>query len=207
MTVKADALPLASTPVEPGVPRRGRPRSQEREREILAAAVVALVEEGYDAMTMEGIATAVGAGKATIYRRWKCKADLIVDAIREHVALDIELIDTGDIRADMHAFLVHLRNRMLGPDGRLISTFMAERLRHPALAETFDRQFVSEKRAQLRAMVERAVANGDLPARTDIDLIVDVGKAIMVHEFTQHGGKLPRDLPDRIVRQFLPPNA
>lgn len=188
-------------------PRRGRPRSQEREREILAAAVVALVDEGYDAMTMEGVAAAAGAGKATIYRRWKSKAELVVDAIRDHVALDIELVDTGDIRADMRAFLVHLHSRMLGPDGGLLATFMAERLRHPVLAETFDRQFVSEKRAQLRAMVERAVANGDLPPGTDIDLIVDVGKAVMVHEFTQHGGKLRRDLPDRIVGQFLPPNG
>ena len=188
-------------------PRRGRPRSPEREREILAAAVVALVDEGYDAMTMEGVAAAAGAGKATIYRRWKSKAELVVDAIRDHVALDIELVDTGDIRADMRAFLVHLHSRMLGPDGRLLATFMAERLRHPVLAETFDRQFVSEKRAQLRAMVERAVAKGDLPPGTDIDLIVDVGKAVMVHEFTQHGGQLRRDLPDRIIRQFLPPNG
>jgi AcrR family transcriptional regulator len=206
VTVKAEPTAHPRPTASGAGPRRGRPRSQERERDILAAAVVALVEEGYDAMTMEGVAAAAGAGKATIYRRWKSKAELVVDAIREHVAFDIELVDTGDIRADMHAFLVQLRNRMLGPDGRLLATFMAERLRHPALAEMFDRRFVSEKRVTLRGMVQRAVAGGDLPADTDVDLLVDVGKAIMVHEFTQHGGKLRRDLPERIVRQFLPPS-
>jgi AcrR family transcriptional regulator len=201
-TTEAMVIPLDVGDAEG--PRRGRPRSKERETEILAAAVQALVNEGFDAMTIEGVAAAAGAGKATVYRRWRNKVDLVVDAIREHVSLRAELVDTGDIRADMRAFLEQLQADMLGPDGPLMATFMAERLRHPELAQAFEERFVSEKRTQLRSMVARSVARGDLPPDSDVDLLADVGKALMIHEFLQHGSTLRRDLPARIVRQFFP---
>lgn len=182
---------------------RGRPRSKEREREILAAAVRALVTEGFDAMTVEGVAAAAGAGKATVYRRWRNKADLVIDAIREHASLRAEIVDTGDLAADMESFLTQLQGDLLGPDGALLATFMAERLRHPALAEAFETQFMAGRRAQLRKLVRNAVARGDLPSDTDVHLLADAGPALMIYEYVQRGGRLPRDLPERIVRQFF----
>jgi len=183
--------------------RRGRPRSKEREREILAAALHALVTEGFDAMTIEGVAAAAGAGKATVYRRWRNKVDLVIDAIREQVSVGAEIIDTGDIGADMRSFLTQLQCDLLGPNGALLAAFMAERLRHPTLAEAFEAQYKSQKRAELRRLVRRAVTRGDLPAESDIELLADVGPALMVYEFVQRGGRLPRELPHRIVRQFF----
>ena len=183
--------------------RGGRPRSKEREREILAAALHALVTEGFDAMTIEGVAAAAGAGKATVYRRWHNKIDLVIDAIREQVALSAVIVDTGDIAADMRSFLRQLQGDLLGPNGALLAAFMAERLRHPALAEAFEVQYKSHKRAQLRRLVRRAVMRGDLPPETDIELLAGVGPALMLHEFVQRGGRLPRDFPDRVVRQFF----
>jgi AcrR family transcriptional regulator len=185
------------------VARGGRPRSKEREREILAAALRALVAEGFDAMTIEGVAAAAGAGKATVYRRWHNKIDLVIDAIREQVALSAEIVDTGDIAADMRSFLRQLQCDLLGPNGALLAAFMAERLRHPALAEAFEVQYKSHKRAQLRRLVRRAVMRGDLSPDTDIELLAGVGPALMIHEFVQRGGRLPRDFPDRVVRQFF----
>ena len=147
------------------VARRGRPRSKEREREILAAALHALVTEGFDAMTIEGVAAAAGAGKATVYRRWHNKIDLVIDAIREQVALRADIVDTGDIGADMRSFLTQLQCDLLGPNGALLATFMAERLRHPSLAQAFEEQYVSQKRAQLRRLVRRLLSDRhQLPA-------------------------------------------
>ena len=185
-----------------GAPR-GRPRSKERESDILAAALHALVNEGFDAMTIEGVAAAAGAGKATVYRRWRNKVDLVVDAITEQVALHAVIVDTGDIAADMRSFLTQLQRDLLGPNGALLATFMAERLRHPALAEAFEAKYMSQRRAQLRRLVRRAVARGDLAADTDIELLAGVGPALMIYQYVQSGGRLPRDLPDRIVRQFF----
>ena len=194
---------LSSLALDAVVARGGRPRSKEREREILAAALHALVTEGFDAMTIEGVAAAAGAGKATVYRRWHNKIDLVIDAIREQVAMSAEIVDTGDIAADMRSFLRQLQCDLLGPNGALLAAFMAERLRHPALAEAFEVQYKSHKRAQLRRLVRRAVMRGDLPPDTDIELLAGVGPALMIYEFVQRAGRLPRDLPDRIVRQFF----
>jgi AcrR family transcriptional regulator len=194
---------LPAVALDAVVARGGRPRSKEREREILAAALHALVTEGFDAMTIEGVAAAAGAGKATVYRRWHNKIDLVIDAIREQVAMSAEIVDTGDIAADMRSFLRQLQCDLLGPNGALLAAFMAERLRHPALAEAFEVQYKSHKRAQLRRLVRRAVMRGDLPPDTDIELLAGVGPALMLHEFVQRGGRLPRDFPDRVVRQFF----
>ena len=194
---------MPAVALDAGGARGGRPRSKEREREILAAALHALVTEGFDAMTIEGVAAAAGAGKATVYRRWHNKIDLVIDAIREQVAMSAEIVDTGDIAADMRSFLRQLQCDLLGPNGALLAAFMAERLRHPALAEAFEVQYKSHKRAQLRRLVRRAVMRGDLPPDTDIELLAGVGPALMIYEFVQRAGRLPRDLPDRIVRQFF----
>ena len=152
MTPSAPAE-MSTVALDAGLARGGRPRSKEREREILAAALHTLVTEGFDAMTIEGVAAAAGAGKATVYRRWHNKIDLVIDAIGEQVALRAEIVDTGDIGADMRSYLRQLQRDLLGPNGALLATFMAERLRHPALAEAFEAQYASEKRACLRKLV------------------------------------------------------
>lgn len=187
-------------------PARGRPRSKAREDDLLEAALTALVEDGYDAMTIEGVAAACGAGKATVYRRWRNKADLVVEAVRR-LELRAVVVDTGDFTADMRAFLVALRADLLGPHGALLATFAAERLRHPALAEAFEVQSMGGRRADLRRLVRGAVARGVLPGDTDVDVLAGVGPAMLLYEFGQRGGRLPRDLPDRIVRQFYAPRG
>jgi hypothetical protein len=90
-----------------------------------------------------------------------------------------------------------------GIDGALMSAFTAERIRHPELAATFDRQFVENRRAHLRRIVQSAVDRGELPATTDVELLANVGPALLMHELV-FGRKVTRDLADRIVTQFLP---
>ena len=193
----------APATVEPGATSRvGRPRSQAREEEILEAALESLVAEGYDAMTIEGIATRVGAGKATVYRRWRNKAELVADAIRRHPGLDVPLVDTGDVRADLRTFLRAMVDAFRGIDGALMSTFTAERIRHPELAAEFDRQFVENRRAHLRRIVQGGVDRAELPATTDVELLAGVGPALLMQELV-YGRKFGPDLADRIVEQFL----
>lgn len=184
--------------------RPGRPRSEEREREILEATLVALVEDGFDAMTMEGVAARVGAGKATLYRRWQNKAELVAHAIRQHVAPRPRPTDTGDIRTDLRTLIDALYLGYSGTDGRLIAAFTAERMRHPELAAEFDRQFLDERRAHTRSLLHSAVIHGQLPADSDVDLLSNVVPALMLYYLTFDKDGLTNDLVERIIRQFFP---
>ena len=197
-------MSAAAPPDAESAGRSGRPRCDDRDVEILAAALNALVAEGYDAMTIEGVAARVGAGKATLYRRWRNKAELVADAIRRHACVEIPVPDTGDIRADLGTYLRGLQASFRSIDGALMAAFTAERIRHPELGDAFERRFVAERRDQLRRIIEAAVQRADLPGGTDVELIIDVGPALMVQQYVRLHGQLPEDLADRIIEQFLP---
>src|SRR3954466_7284245 len=174
MASKTDTLDAAAADgggVADAPRRAGRPRSEERHQAILDAALASLVEEGYDHMSIERVAARAGAGKATVYRRWPNKAELIVEAVAQHGAVEVELADTGDLRADMRTFLRGLARKFNGIDGALMTAFVVERMRHPELQAEFDRMFTSSKRDHLRRLVSAAIARGDLPADTDVDLV------------------------------------
>lgn len=170
---------------------------------ILDAALTALAEEGYDAMTIEGVAARAGAGKSTLYRRWRSKAELVADAIAHHTCAEVPLVDTGDVRADLRGFLRGLQATFRGRDGALIAAAAAERIRHPELVAELDRVFIDERRSYLRRRLQSAVARGALPAATDVELLADAGPALLLHELSRGGG-LDDDLPERIVALLLP---
>ena len=186
-------------------PRPGRPRNEGCDRAIEAAALDLLVEEGFAGMSIEGVAARAGVGKATIYRRWPTKEDLVLDAVvrkcREHVVSP----DTGSVRADVLEMLQALI-RKFQRDGLVMRAFAAEQSHHPQLGRAFRSMFLAERRAAMRGILERGVARGELPADSDLDLLVDVGSALMWHRFAITDSPLDDDLPQRIVDQFLPLN-
>ena len=80
--------------------RPGRPRSTERDRQLLEAAQDLLVEVGYDRLTIDAVANRVGAGKATVYRRWPNKTAMVVDAV-EALHRPHPPPGTGSLRSDL----------------------------------------------------------------------------------------------------------
>lgn len=181
----------------------GRPRSQEAERAIVDATLEALVEHGYQKLSIEGVAARAGVGKATIYRRWSDKAQLVTDAVKargEFVPLPER---TGDLAADFRAMLELSLRCLSGPDGALISVFCAERIRHPELAEAFERECLGERRRRWRELVTEAVETGQMPADTDIELVSEVGPAMLWEMTHLRSDPVPPDAVERIAAQFL----
>ena len=92
---------------DPGVaePARTRPRVEgEREREILEAALDTLADVGYDRLNFDAVASAAKASKATLYRRWPGKVDLVVDALQLMIGVEADRYpDTGSLRGDLIA--------------------------------------------------------------------------------------------------------
>jgi AcrR family transcriptional regulator len=184
-------------------PRPGRPRSEECTRAILDAARQELVDAGYGAMTIDAVAARSGTGKATIYRRWSTKAELVADAIERHTFADIPIDDTGDLEVDLRRYLEELERALSGIDGELLLALTAERMRNPELAAAFDRRFATERRGRLRRLLRAAVERGQLPPSTDVELLADLGPALYLHALVHGGRARLRGLADRVLTQFF----
>ena len=184
-------------------PQRGRPRDEDRGRAIEAAALDLLAEEGFAGMTMEGVAARAGVGKATIYRRWDTKADLVVDAFLQRCREHVVSPDTGSLREDLLQLFRALLEKFRR-DGLATQAFVAEQRRHPELAEAYRSAFLNDRRAAMRQVLELGVRRGELAGDADLELLSDVGSALMWHRLTISGAPLTDDLPERIVNQFFP---
>jgi AcrR family transcriptional regulator len=189
---------------DPEATRPGRRRDPSRDAAIVDATLASFVEDGYSSLTIEGVAARAGVGKATIYRRYASKAELVVDAVRCGAGIaDTELPDTGDVHADLAGMLRPLLTKLKSGHGDVLITLMTERLRNPDLAEEFERSVIGKKRAHVRGLMRAAMERGDLPADTDIELVAESGPGIIWHH-ALHGLPLTDDLPERVIEMLLP---
>ena len=183
--------------------RPGRPRDPACDAAIHQATLDVFAGEGYAGVNIDRIAARAGVGKATIYRRYSSKAELVVEAVRCGAHVDDWLPDTGNLRADLASMMQPLIDRLRGDDAQLLTTFALERLRNPELNEQFDRLVIGKKREHLRHLVTSAIARGDLRPDVDVDLIAEAPPALIWHH-ALYGLPLDDNLLDRILDTVLP---
>ncbi|MGY4721482.1 TetR/AcrR family transcriptional regulator C-terminal ligand-binding domain-containing protein [Naumannella cuiyingiana] len=163
-------------------PARGRPRDDARERAILAAALDLLGERGYDGVSFEEVARRAGASKATLYRRWRTRREMIIAALRVGPAQRVEPaeIDTGSLRGDLLALCRRLITTMRSTDGRTALLLLEAGLDDPELCAEIERS-VGPTGARLPpVVVDRAVRRGELPAGADPFAFEEVAGATLL---------------------------
>src|SRR4029453_556993 len=161
-----------SSQTQTASPSAGRPRSEEAHRAILDAALELLVEVGYSGLTVEGIASCAGVGKATIYRRWASKLPLVIEAFAQLPAL--EESDTGDLVTDLEQMLrSYLEVFVSTPLGAAAPGRAGELPHNPEVMEVFAPVVRSRRQPLIRAL-ERGVARGEISADTDLSLAADL---------------------------------
>ncbi|WP_433182336.1 TetR/AcrR family transcriptional regulator [Actinoallomurus sp. CA-150999] len=156
-----------------GTRRPGRPRSETARLAILKATHDELVDRGYGELTMAGIAARAGVGKQTIYRWWRSKAEVALDALLNMASEGIPIPDEGGLEADLGVFLRRTFG-MQEPSRPILMGLLAESLLDPVFAEAFRDRFLAGRRAALRTILERAVARGEISADEDLGLLLDV---------------------------------
>ncbi|MFJ8689732.1 TetR/AcrR family transcriptional regulator [Micromonospora wenchangensis] len=149
-------------------------RSEAAREAVLRAADDLVAEIGYARVTIEGIAARAGVAKQTIYRWWRSKTDILIDAFTADSTQELTLPDTGTFPTDLRAHLDELVRFLAVSDSGAVFRALAGQAQHdPELATRLRTEVLPRLRAHDRVPFDRATARGELPADTDIDLLVD----------------------------------
>ncbi|MBS4728970.1 TetR/AcrR family transcriptional regulator [Mycobacterium sp. SM1] len=144
-----------------------------RETELLAVTLRLLQEHGYDRLTVDAVAATARASKATVYRRWPSKAELVLAAFIEGIRQVAVPPDTGTLRGD----LLHVGNMVCQQARQHASTIRAvlvEISRNPALNDVMQHHFVDQRKALICHILQQAVERGEIDAAAISDELWDL---------------------------------
>ncbi len=183
----------------PASGRPGRPRDASADRSILDATVRLLALEGDAGVTTDRIAAEAGVSKATIYRRWRTKDDIVVAAV-EAMADQVPTPDTGTLRGDLTALAHALVDVFAAPLARGLIAALVGRIAHdPALASALRDGFLAARRTVALRVLERARDRGELRAGVDLGVAVDLLAAPFYYRILVTGGAIDRAWADHVV--------
>jgi AcrR family transcriptional regulator len=186
-----------------------RPRIEgEREVAIFDATMRMLATSGYDRLTMDAVAADAKASKATLYRRWQTKADLVVDAlVWLKSCMPHDVPDTGSLRGDLVAMACTdggLTDKMpLAVFGALITAMQ----RDEELAKAFKERFMAPIEARSRLVFERAQARGEIAEGADLALLGHVLPAVAIHYALTRNRPVKAEFIEQIIDQVVLPSC
>ena len=162
----------------------GRKRDPTRDPEILEAALDVLAETGYYGMTIDMVASRAKAGKATIYRRWPSKAELIIDAVacmRKDDLPASELSDTGTLRGDLVAMIKPHSIEEGDRKFQIMAGVLAMLSQAPELAEAANASIIQPRVQANLVFMQRAIDRGEISPDCDIQTLSLVTPAMIAH--------------------------
>jgi AcrR family transcriptional regulator len=181
----------------------GRPREARADRAILAAALELMADRAVHELRMDDVADRAGVGKATIYRRYRTKEELVAAAVAALVG-EIAIPDTGSTRADLLALMgeavgVYSGRAAAGAMPSLVGAMH----RSPEVARAVRDGVLTGRRAALRQVLERGVERGDLRPGLDFDLALDVLGGPLFYRLLITGGPIDERLAEGVVELIL----
>lgn len=193
------------TTTEAGATRSpGRPRST-RADEAIIDAVLDLLAEGstVESLSIEAVAARAAVGKATIYRRWPGKNELLVDALRRLKGTP-RMPDTGTVRDDLVTLLTAVGDHV-DPRAAQIMPCLVPQVARSAERYGLYQEMVEARRGIMRAVLQRGVSRGELRDDVDVELMLVLltGPVLVQRMLRWHPGIVEHDLPERVVDAVL----
>jgi len=185
--------------------RGGRPRDPSRDEVIRAAILRVLAESGYAGLTMDAVASAAGVGKATIYRRWRTKSDLVLDAVAELSQLSIDAPDTGSLEGDMRLLLRWLVSAVNGPLGAATLSLLSALPHEPGLREAFRSGPMGVWSATFRQVWERAEARGEVTPAVVGTAVASTASSPILQRWLFSGEPVPEAFADEVLTEVVLP--
>ncbi len=188
----------------------GRPRDERAGAAILAAALDVLAEVGPTALSVEEVAARAGVSKATIYRRFPTKDDLVVGALASlNESLPTDLPD-GPVRDALVTMVTAWWTQQISSQaGQLFPRVLAHAKNNPRMFCSFYDQVIEPRREAFRRVVRRGVEGGELRADVDVEMLVTliVSSSVYTLQVRASGrdpvpGAGPADLVDAVLTGF-----
>jgi AcrR family transcriptional regulator len=193
-----------NTEVKPPPRPRGRPRSEQARNAILRAAHDIMQSDGLTAVTIEAVAQRAGVGKPTIYRSWPNAQALAMAALMAGgtaAATDGERAPAGlqALRRQLRDIAETFATRM----GRSVTMMLATAEPDTELSKVFRHHFIVARREEGRAMLSRAIADGEVASDTDIEIALDLIYAPIFYRLLVGHGPLDAAYADGVLDQVL----
>lgn len=186
---------------------KGRPRDSKREDAIAAATISLIQDVGYERCTIEAIAHKAGVSKATIYRRWKNKQEVIANATSHHSFSQAPSIDTGNLRDDLVELLLAKVKILKGPDGAVIASIMSAAKMDPELAKAIPHSVRDGESDDHEVILARAIKRGEISLDANLELLAEITPAIMTYRIFMSQQPVNRKFIEALVDGVLIPSA
>ncbi|MFE0170848.1 TetR/AcrR family transcriptional regulator C-terminal ligand-binding domain-containing protein [Streptomyces sp. NPDC059002] len=134
----------------------------EREQEFYDAVLDQLRECGYEALTMEGVATRTRCSKSTLYRQWKTKPQFVAAALRANRCVRFAGIDTGSLAEDLREAARAVGERS-GRDTMLVQALSHAVLQDAELQRALRETLIEPELQAMDAIIRRGVERGEIP--------------------------------------------
>jgi AcrR family transcriptional regulator len=182
--------------------RGGRPRDPQVDAAIVDAVLAVLADVPYSKMRMDDVAQRAGVAKTTLYRRYPSKVALVRATLEQYLTR-FTFLDSSDVEAVLSDITRQQVDEFAtGAPGAALSNVCAEANHNPELAAVV-RQAFRAKRKELARVLRRGIADGQLRADLDIELMVDLLLAVFPYRLLVSGEPVPRDLAARLPRALL----
>jgi AcrR family transcriptional regulator len=199
--VTTDAVPAAADLC--AAPRLGRPRDPSRDAALVESALQLLAEGGYAGLTMEAVAARAGVGKATLYRRWSGKEQLVVDALAT-LTEPLEPVAPSGVRDQLVVMLEAVRRKQDSRAGQIFPRLVGEAVDNPELMHRYRAQVLEPRRRRFMRVLQRGIDEGTVRPDVDLDHAVDLLIGPMAYRNLLRNDPAPGpDLPPRIVDDVL----
>jgi AcrR family transcriptional regulator len=187
----------------------GRPRDASVDARATAAALELVAAQGIDVMTMDAVAAHAGVSKAALYRRWKSKEVLLIEAIvtTGWNALTDETPSTGDLREDLVRIIGIESARATAAKSRILTGVLSIIGHDAALRHAITEALIEPRERAIRNALDSAVARGDIDAASDLELLSALLPALLVYRLLVRGEPVTRRWQYTVVDRLLLPAA
>ena len=189
----------------PSPHRGGRPRDPSREAAIRAALLRLLGEVGYGGLTVDAVAEQAGVGKATIYRRWRTKQDLILDSISDLGSVLPVPPDTGSLQEDIRQVMHLIVDITRSPIGAMLQSLVSAMHHHPELRAAYRAGPLTVWRNAYAQMWARAEARGEVPPGLAQSPMAETTSALIVQRWLLTGEPVDEEYADRVLDTVVMP--